>query len=324
MDAQPAAHIFHDVVFADRALSKHPALRKALALHLRQLVPVLPDGKAAKARLVPLPIQDRIARFWVIGAAAEQPWDGLLPIPVGKRQKVQRQIDHAVPPNRHPRRAALNCFAVQSKRPFADRQLQLLRDRVAGPKGISAVRREINAPFPRLCCRERDRVAVLRIVPAERLRREPQRHIKFFVLEERCAFHRHFLAVHAGDRVAGEQRDSAAKRSVSIVRRIRRFRSFRCYRIFRRFDCLRSFCILRFRRMRMRRFQLLRRGGAFRAPGQEQQQQKDCGQRFHQSSISSNASRPRLPSAFASPCRTKHIVTPESATKNAAYGNSTR
>ena len=312
MDAQPAAHIFHDVVFADRALSKHPALRKALALHLRQLVPVLPDVESAEACLVPLPIQDRIARFWVIGAAAEQPWDGLLPIPVGKRQKVQRQIDHAVPPNRHPRRAALNCFAVLRKRPFADRQMQRLRDRLAGAKEISAVRCKINAPFPRLRRRERDRVAVLRIMPAERLRREPQRHVKLVAFEERRALHRHFLAVYKGNRAARKQRDSTAKRSVSIVRR------------FRRFDCLRSFCILRFRRMRMRRFQLLRRGGAFRAPGQEQQQQKDRSQIPHQSSISSNASRPRLPSAFASPWRTKHIVTPESATKNAAYGNSTR
>ena len=205
--------------------------------------------------------------------------------------------------------------------------MQRLRDRLAGAKEISAVRCKINAPFPRLRRRERDRVAVLRIMPAERLRREPQRHVKLVAFEERRALHRHFLAVYKGNRAARKQRDSTAKRSVSIVRRFRHFRSFRsfrCYRIFRRFDCLRSFCILRFRRMRMRRFQLLRRGGAFRAPSQEQQQQKDRSQIPHQSSISSNASRPRLPSAFASPCRTKHIVTPESATKNAAYGNSTR
>ena len=184
--------------------------------------------------------------------------------------------------------------------------MQRLRDRLAGAKEISAVWRKINAPFPRLRRRERDGIAVLCIMPAERLRREPQRHVKLVVLEERRALHRHFLAVYKGDRIACKQRDPAAKRSVSIVW------------LLRRFNWLRGFCSLHFFRMPMRRLQLLRWGGAFRAPGQKQQQQKDRSKTLHQSSISSNASRPRLPSAFASPWRTKHIVTPESATKNAA------
>ena len=135
MDAQPAAHIFHDVVFADRALSKHPALRKALALHLRQLVPVLPDGKirqgpprsaAHSGSHSPL-LGHRCCCRTATGRTAAHPRR--------KTSKIQRQIDHAVPPNRHTRRAALNRFAVQSKRPFADRQMQRLRDRVAGAEG---------------------------------------------------------------------------------------------------------------------------------------------------------------------------------------------
>ena len=43
----------------------------------------------------------------------------------------------------------------------------------------------------------------------------------------------------------------------------------------------------------------------------------------HQSSRSSNASRPRLASGLLSPCLTKIIVTKLSATNSAAYGNST-
>ena len=57
--------------------------------------------------------------------------------------------------------------------------------------------------------------------------------------------------------------------------------------------------------------------------GQRRRLQK--GMLFHkdQSSISSNASRPFFAAAFTSPCRTNSIVTNDSATNVAAYGNRT-